>query len=82
MAAQEPFVLVGGGLAAAKAAETLRSDGYVGPVVLVGAIRTTTSPGTRCTARAGDTASEACRASHRHRLPVYWRAKPICRLSR
>jgi NADPH-dependent 2,4-dienoyl-CoA reductase/sulfur reductase-like enzyme len=33
----EPFVIVGGGLAGAKAAETLRSEGYDGPVVLVAA---------------------------------------------
>jgi 3-phenylpropionate/trans-cinnamate dioxygenase ferredoxin reductase subunit len=32
---QEPFVIVGGGLAGAKAAETLRSEGFDGPVVLV-----------------------------------------------
>jgi 3-phenylpropionate/trans-cinnamate dioxygenase ferredoxin reductase subunit len=31
----EPFVIVGGGLAGAKAAETLRSEGFDGPVVLV-----------------------------------------------
>jgi 3-phenylpropionate/trans-cinnamate dioxygenase ferredoxin reductase component len=35
MAAQEPFVIVGGGLAGAKAAETLRTEGFDGPVVLV-----------------------------------------------
>jgi NADPH-dependent 2,4-dienoyl-CoA reductase/sulfur reductase-like enzyme len=35
MAAQEPFVVVGGGLAGAKAAETLRAEGFDGPVVLV-----------------------------------------------
>ena len=35
MAAQEPFVIVGGGLAGAKAAETLRAEGFDGPVVLV-----------------------------------------------
>jgi 3-phenylpropionate/trans-cinnamate dioxygenase ferredoxin reductase component len=33
--AVEPFVIVGGGLAGAKAAETLRSEGFDGPVVLV-----------------------------------------------
>jgi 3-phenylpropionate/trans-cinnamate dioxygenase ferredoxin reductase subunit len=37
MPAQEPFVIVGGGLAGAKAAETLRAEGFDGPVVLVGA---------------------------------------------
>jgi NADPH-dependent 2,4-dienoyl-CoA reductase/sulfur reductase-like enzyme len=37
MAAAEPFVIVGGGLAGAKAAETLRAEGFDGPVVLVGA---------------------------------------------
>ncbi len=31
-----PFVIVGGGLAGAKAAETLRSEGYDGPLVVVG----------------------------------------------
>ena len=33
----EPFVIVGAGLAGAKAAETLRQEGFDGPVVLVGA---------------------------------------------
>jgi 3-phenylpropionate/trans-cinnamate dioxygenase ferredoxin reductase subunit len=37
MPAQEPFVIVGGGLAGAKAAETLREEGFDGPLVLVGA---------------------------------------------
>jgi 3-phenylpropionate/trans-cinnamate dioxygenase ferredoxin reductase subunit len=37
MSAQEPFVIVGGGLAGAKAAETLRTEGFDGRVVLVGA---------------------------------------------
>jgi 3-phenylpropionate/trans-cinnamate dioxygenase ferredoxin reductase subunit len=37
MPAQEPFVIVGGGLAGAKAAETLREEGFDGRVVLVGA---------------------------------------------
>jgi 3-phenylpropionate/trans-cinnamate dioxygenase ferredoxin reductase subunit len=32
----DPFVLVGAGLAGAKAAETLREEGFDGPVVLVG----------------------------------------------
>jgi 3-phenylpropionate/trans-cinnamate dioxygenase ferredoxin reductase subunit len=32
----DPFVIVGGGLAGAKAAETLREEGFDGPVVLVG----------------------------------------------
>jgi NADPH-dependent 2,4-dienoyl-CoA reductase/sulfur reductase-like enzyme len=36
MPAQEPFVIVGGGLAGAKAAETLRTEGFDGPLVLVG----------------------------------------------
>jgi NADPH-dependent 2,4-dienoyl-CoA reductase/sulfur reductase-like enzyme len=35
MTAQEPFVIVGGGLAGAKAAQTLRDEGYDGPLVLV-----------------------------------------------
>jgi cation diffusion facilitator CzcD-associated flavoprotein CzcO len=34
---QAPFVIVGAGLAGAKAAETLREEGFDGPVVLVGA---------------------------------------------
>jgi 3-phenylpropionate/trans-cinnamate dioxygenase ferredoxin reductase subunit len=37
MTATEPFVIVGGGLAGAKAAETLRSEGYGGPLALVAA---------------------------------------------
>ena len=37
MPAQEPFVIIGGSLAGAKAAETLRKEGFGGPVVLVGA---------------------------------------------
>src|SRR5215218_5271039 len=32
----DPFVIVGAGLAGAKAAETLREEGFDGPVVLVG----------------------------------------------
>jgi 3-phenylpropionate/trans-cinnamate dioxygenase ferredoxin reductase subunit len=35
MTAQGPFVIVGGGLAGAKAAETLRAEGFDGPVVLL-----------------------------------------------
>jgi 3-phenylpropionate/trans-cinnamate dioxygenase ferredoxin reductase subunit len=35
MTPQEPFVIVGGGLAGAKAAETLRAEGFDGRVVLV-----------------------------------------------
>jgi 3-phenylpropionate/trans-cinnamate dioxygenase ferredoxin reductase subunit len=35
MPVQEPFVIVGGGLAGGKAAETLRAEGFDGPVVLV-----------------------------------------------
>ncbi len=35
MTAEEAFVIVGGGLAGAKAAETLRTEGFDGPVVLV-----------------------------------------------
>jgi 3-phenylpropionate/trans-cinnamate dioxygenase ferredoxin reductase subunit len=35
MTASEPFVIVGGGLAGAKAAETLRAEGFDGAVVLV-----------------------------------------------
>ena len=34
---EETFVIVGAGLAGAKAAETLRADGFGGRVVLVGA---------------------------------------------
>jgi 3-phenylpropionate/trans-cinnamate dioxygenase ferredoxin reductase component len=37
MAARRTFVIVGGGLAGAKAAETLRAEGFDGEVVLVGA---------------------------------------------
>ena len=37
MPTQDPFVIVGAGLAGAKAAETLREEGFDGPVVLVGA---------------------------------------------
>ena len=37
MPVQDPFVVVGAGLAGAKAAETLREEGFDGPVVLVGA---------------------------------------------
>lgn len=37
MAEKQAFVVVGGGLAGAKAAETLRAEGFDGPVVLVGA---------------------------------------------
>jgi 3-phenylpropionate/trans-cinnamate dioxygenase ferredoxin reductase subunit len=33
----QPFVIVGGGLAGAKAAETLRGEGYEGPLVLIAA---------------------------------------------
>jgi 3-phenylpropionate/trans-cinnamate dioxygenase ferredoxin reductase subunit len=36
MPAQEPFVIVGGGLAGAKAAEALRAHGFGGPLVVVG----------------------------------------------
>ena len=36
MSVSEPFVIVGGGLAGAKAAEALRERGYEGPLVLVG----------------------------------------------
>lgn len=36
MASQDPFVIAGAGLAGAKAAETLRGEGYDGPVLLVG----------------------------------------------
>src|SRR3712207_9276168 len=32
----DPFVIVGAGLAGAKAAETLRDEGFAGPVVIVG----------------------------------------------
>jgi 3-phenylpropionate/trans-cinnamate dioxygenase ferredoxin reductase component len=32
----DPFVIVGGGLAGAKAAETLREEGFDGPLVLIG----------------------------------------------
>ena len=37
MPAQQPFLIVGGGLAGAKAAETLRTEGFDGRVVLVSA---------------------------------------------
>jgi 3-phenylpropionate/trans-cinnamate dioxygenase ferredoxin reductase component len=37
MADRDPFVIVGAGLAGAKAAEALREQGYDGPLVLVGA---------------------------------------------
>ena len=37
MPVQDPFVVVGAGLAGAKAAETLREEGFDGPVVLLGA---------------------------------------------
>ncbi|HYX96767.1 MAG TPA: FAD-dependent oxidoreductase [Geodermatophilus sp.] len=37
MPSQDPFVVVGAGLAGVKAAETLREEGFDGPVVLVGA---------------------------------------------
>jgi 3-phenylpropionate/trans-cinnamate dioxygenase ferredoxin reductase subunit len=36
VAAQRPFVIVGAGLAGAKAAQTLRDEGFHGPVVLIG----------------------------------------------
>jgi len=36
MAAEDAFVIVGAGLAGAKAVETLRAEGFDGPVVLVG----------------------------------------------
>ena len=36
---QRTFVIVGGGLAGAKAAETLRAEGFGGRVVLLGAER-------------------------------------------
>ena len=32
----DPYVIVGAGLAGAKAAETLRAEGFDGPVVLIG----------------------------------------------
>ncbi len=37
MAAEQTFVIVGGGMAGAKAAETLREEGFNGRVVLIGA---------------------------------------------
>ena len=37
MATQQAFVIVGASLAGAKAAETLRAEGFDGRVVLVGA---------------------------------------------
>jgi len=37
MAAEQTFVIVGGGMAGAKAAETLRDEGFDGRIVLVGA---------------------------------------------
>ena len=36
MTEQHPFVIVGAGLAGAKAAQTLREEGFTGPVVLLG----------------------------------------------
>src|SRR4051812_14621874 len=36
MSNERPYVIVGGGLAGAKAAETLREEGHDGPIVLVG----------------------------------------------
>ncbi len=36
MSDQRPFVIVGAGLAGAKAAQTLREEGFAGPVVLLG----------------------------------------------
>src|SRR5579872_1553700 len=36
MTSNDPFVIVGASLAGAKAAETLRNEGFDGPVVLVG----------------------------------------------
>ncbi|HET7328217.1 MAG TPA: FAD-dependent oxidoreductase [Nocardioidaceae bacterium] len=39
MSAERKFVVVGGGLAGAKAVETLRAEGFAGPVHLVGAER-------------------------------------------
>ncbi|HEY5385585.1 MAG TPA: hypothetical protein VIJ56_10140 [Acidimicrobiales bacterium] len=36
MTAQEPFLIVGAGLAGAKAAEALRTEGFDGRVVLIG----------------------------------------------
>jgi 3-phenylpropionate/trans-cinnamate dioxygenase ferredoxin reductase subunit len=41
MGSADPFVIVGGGLAGAKAAETLRAEGFDGPVVLLAAERET-----------------------------------------
>src|SRR3954471_2956773 len=37
MTSSDAFVVVGAGLAGAKAAETLRTEGFDGPLVLVGA---------------------------------------------
>jgi 3-phenylpropionate/trans-cinnamate dioxygenase ferredoxin reductase subunit len=37
MAAEQTFVIVGGGMAGAKAAETLREEGFDGRIVLIGA---------------------------------------------
>ena len=39
MTANGTYVIVGAGLAGAKAAETLRSDGFDGRIVLIGAER-------------------------------------------
>jgi 3-phenylpropionate/trans-cinnamate dioxygenase ferredoxin reductase subunit len=36
MPKDDPFVIVGAGLAGAAAAQTLREDGFTGPVVLIG----------------------------------------------
>src|SRR5687767_5019488 len=36
MTAEEPYVIVGASLAGAKAAQTLREEGFAGPVILIG----------------------------------------------
>ena len=60
MAAEQTFVIVGGGMAGAKAAETLREEGFDGRVVLIGA-----EPGARTNARRSRRTTCAGRPSRR-----------------
>lgn len=46
--AHRTFVIVGGGLAGAKAAETLRSEGFTGRVIIIGDEETTPTNAPRC----------------------------------